>query len=252
MRVLVIGAGKMVEAILLGLGGEDLSSWEITSKSGASARDLAARVGATYVPPENDPGKPDWILLGVKPQQIRDVTLPDVPVMSLLAAIPEQDQKKILGVKHLVRVMPNLPVKFRRGVSLLTSSSQGHLDFPQEIFRKVGKVKVLSEKEFTELTLLTGSGPALFYEFTKSLAASFSSLSDAEREELAVETLAGAAASVGEVELQNLIDAVTSKGGVTIAVLEEWRRQNLGQVLRKGIEGGLKRSGEIRSHLLQS
>lgn len=252
MRVLIIGAGKMVDAILAGLSPEDLSHWGICSKTGASARALAASYGLNFV---NDPTAfedPDWILLACKPQQLKEVSVPDVPVMSVLAALPEKDQKEILGVTHLVRIMPNLPVRLKKGVSLISTSSLSLVDFPRALFGKLGLVKVLPENELEELTLLTGSGPALFYEFARDLSASFSSLTEDERQELARATLLGSALSCGDREFQTLIDAVTSKGGVSIAVLEEWRKRDLAGVLKSGVRKGLQRAQEIRAHLLRS
>lgn len=252
MRVLVVGAGKLVEAILTGLSAEGVSSWGVVSKSGESAKKLANKFGMEFCESIADFKTPDWILLGCKPQQLNDIRIPDVPVMSLLAAIPEETQKKILGVSHLVRVMPNLPVKTGNGVILIASSSKPLLKMPEELFSKLGVTKIMAEKELEELTLLTGSGPALFYEFTKTLAASFSSLSQTEREELAKAVLIGSAASVPGQDLQTLIDAVTSKGGVTIAVLEEWRIKSLKSVIESGVESGKKRTDELKSSLLQS
>lgn len=252
MKVLVIGAGKMVESIIAGLPAEGVSSWGIVSKSGVSAKSLSNKYGLKFVEKGEDFPHPDWILLGCKPQQIQEIKIPDVPVMSLLAALSEKSQKDILGVTHLVRVMPNLPVKFKKGVTLLCSGSKEHLHFPQELFQKLGITEVLQEKELEELTLLTGSGPALFYEFTKTLSESFSSLSSADRERLATAVLVGAAHSVGGQDLETLIGAVTSKGGVTIAVLEEWRKKGLASVLGDGVKNGLKRTEELKAHLLQN
>lgn len=251
MRVLVVGAGKMNGAILAGLSGE-CSQWGIISKSGVSAKKMADEFGLQFVEKIEDFHNPDWILLGCKPQQIREIRIPDVPVMSVLAAIPEETQKKILGVSHLVRVMPNLPVKTRNGVTLLSSSSKPLLKTAEELFSKLGVTKTMGEKELEELTLLTGSGPALFYEFARNLAGSFTSLSESEREDLVKAVLRGSASSVGETALQEMIDAVTSKGGVTIAVLEEWRKEKLSDVLAGGVKNGLKRTEELKSRLLQS
>lgn len=252
MKVLVIGAGKMISAILAGLDAEGMSSWGIVSKTGESAKKVADLYGLQFVDKQEDFGKPDWILLGCKPQQLKEIKIPNVPVMSVLAAIPEKSQKEILGVSHLVRIMPNLPVRFNKGISLVSSTSSSHLAYPLEVFGKLGTVKVMSEGELEELTLLTGSGPALFFEFAKSLASAFTSLSQEEREELTKALIQGVAASTGEDSFQKLIDAVTSKGGVTIAVLEEWRRKNLSNVLADGVKNGLKRTEELKSHLLQS
>ncbi len=252
MKVLIVGAGKMVESILAGLPADVISQWGILSKSGTTARSLAEKYGTQFVDQIGEFPRPDWIILGVKPQQIKDVTLPDVPVLSLLAAIPEKTQKEILKVTHLVRAMPNLPVKFRKGVILLSSTSKPLLKWPEELFSTLGLVKIMGEEELEELTLLSGSGPALFYEFAKTLSQSFSSLSETEREEMVRAVLSGSAMSLKDESLQSMIDAVTSKGGVTIAVLEEWRRSGLSDVLKKGVVSGLKRTEELKAPLLQN
>lgn len=251
MKVLVVGAGKMVESILAGLPAKDVSSWGIVSKSGVSAKNLATKFRMQFVEKVED-FQADWILLGCKPQQLKEIKIPNVPVMSLLAAIPEKTQKEILGVGHLIRVMPNLPVKHRSGVILLSSSSKQLLKMPEELFSKLGLTKIMDEKELEELTLLSGSGPALFYEFAKTLAGSFSSLSENEREVMVKAVLQGSAASLDETSLQTMIDAVTSKGGVTIAVLEEWRKSGLGEVLKSGVDAGIKRTEDLKAHLLQN
>jgi pyrroline-5-carboxylate reductase len=148
--------------------------------------------------------------------------------------------------------MPNLPVKSRSGVTLLSSSSKQLLKMPEELFSKLGLAKIMPEKELEELTLLTGSGPALFYEFAKTLASSFTSLTDSDREQLVKAVLQGSAASLNETSLESMIDAVTSKGGVTIAVLEEWRKKGLSDVLAGGVKNGMKRTEELKAHLLQN
>jgi pyrroline-5-carboxylate reductase len=252
MRVLVIGAGKMVLSIVAGLPAESLSSWGVISKTGVSAKNLASQFGLKHVENILDFPNPDWIILGCKPQQLKEISIPDVPVMSLLAAIPEKTQKEILKVSHLVRVMPNLPVRHRSGVILISSTSKQLLKMPEELFSKLGLVKTLPENELEELTMLTGSGPALFYEFAKSLAQSFHSLDETTREQLVKAVFKGSADSLGEESLGGMIEAVTSKGGVTIAVLEEWRKKGLDQVMKAGVESGIKRTEELKARLLQN
>ena len=259
MKVLVLGAGKMTEAILTGLKvSEDLSQWTIFSPSGVSAKSLAAKVGARATSDLSSVEQPDWVLIGCKPQQLPDlkVTLggkfSESLFVSMLAALSEDDQKEILGIKNLIRVMPNLPVEMRKGVTLLSSSSaETRLSSFETLFSKLGVAMSVSEAELEELTLLTGSGPAFFYEFAGNLASSFTSLTPEAREKLARQVLLGAAtATSGTTKpLVEMTSAVTSKGGVTIAVLEAWRELGLFALLQKGIETGKKRSLEIKSLL---
>lgn len=261
MNVLVLGAGKMLSAILIGLKQtEDLSSWGIYSPSGTSASSLSAEVGAKWVK-DLDLAQADYVFVGCKPQQLKELKLSlgerfkDATFVSVLAAISEKEQREILGVEKLIRVMPNLPVKFNKGVSLLSSeSAPAELKVIQKLFSKVGVSLTLSEDELEELTLLTGSGPAFFYEFTQNLAQGFTSLNQEKREELARQVLIGAAFAVesSPEKLETLTSAVTSKGGVTIAVLEKWRESKLMAFLKEGFTAGKKRSEELKEIIRRS
>lgn len=263
MRGLILGAGKMTSAILEGLSGiEDMSDWMIYSPSGHSAKALAAKVGALSINSLDQVKDLDFILLGCKPQQLKELKkiigdrFASNLFLSLLAAISERDQLEILGARKLIRIMPNLPVKYRVGVSLVSSESvdDSVLRIFLDVFQKLGKALFVKEAELEELTILTGSGPALFYEFTKNLAESFESLNKETREDLARQVFLGSAISCqkNSDHLNQLIDAVTSKGGVTIATLESWRTQQLSKLLKTGISQGQKRAQELRDLLAQN
>lgn len=259
MRVLVLGAGKMVEAILVGLKSTmDMSEWMIYSPSGKSAAQVASLAGCRSVSDLKNIPAPDWIILGCKPQQIESVkeTIGDLfkdnLFVSILAALSEEQQIKKLGISKLIRVMPNLPVEFNDGVCLISSTSaKDRLDSFRQLFARLGDALVVTEEELEELTLLTGSGPAFFYEFTSILAQSFKSLDEAQRERLARHVLSGAAITSGQKNrpLHDLINDVTSKGGVTVKVLESFREEKLNELVLKAIQNGKERSLEIRENL---
>ena len=262
MRVLVLGAGKMVEAILTGFkASEDLSNWMIFSPSGISAKNLGAKIGARVVADLQNVETPDWILVGCKPQQLPDLKnllgdkFKDSLFVSILAAVTEEEQRRVLNAKYLIRVMPNLPVEHKEGVSLLASeSAKARLGSFEALFTKLGTALIVSENELDDLTLLTGSGPAFFYEFAKHLSHSFESMSEEQREKLVRQVLLGAAKSgkQSKKSLTEMTDAVTSKAGVTIAVLENWRSHGFADFVKKGIEAGKKRTEEIKALLRQS
>ena len=259
MRVLVLGAGRMVQAILSGFKKtENLSEWVIYSPSGVSAQKLAGKVGARVTTDPLLVKNPDWILVGCKPQQLSDLgktlqgAFKESLFVSILAALSESDQLEKLGGKELIRVMPNLPVEFNEGISLLASTSgQRRLSSMQSLFSKLGTSLVVSEDELEELTLLTGSGPAFFYEFARDLAGSFTSLDEVKREELVKQVFKGAAQTLvkNSESLEELTSKVTSKAGVTIAVLTYWREINLKEKLVSAISAGKKRAQEIRTIL---
>ena len=259
MRILILGAGKMISALLEGfIGSADFSNIYIYSPSGVSAQTLAKKVNAKWVTDLGEIEQIDYVWLGCKPQQLSSLSgilhknVLNAVFISFLAAIPEDDQRKILGIEKLIRVMPNLNVRLRKGISLISSkSSINHLDEVKEFFNHVGDSLIVEENELDELTLLTGSGPAFLYEFTKYLAESFTSLTPPERERLAKAVLIGAGASLSDpnVTLDELINSVTSKGGVTIATLDYWRGHQLQDEVKTGIKAGKKRSLELLSSI---
>jgi pyrroline-5-carboxylate reductase len=259
MKVLVLGAGKMVEAILTGLKKtENLSEWMIYSPSGTSASQLAGKVGARAVADLAQAKNPDWILVGCKPQQLLELRetlngrFKESLFVSILAAVSEEDQLRILEAKDLIRVMPNLPVEFNEGICLLTSnSSKGRLSSFHTLFSRLGISLTVTEAELDELTLLTGSGPAFFYEFANHLASSFESLDSEAREKLVKQVIKGAARTVvgSPKTFTQATEDVTSKAGVTIAVLTEWRESGFSDFIKKGIAAGKKRTQEIRALL---
>lgn len=261
MKVLVLGAGKMVEAILTGLKKtENLSEWMIYSPSGTSAQKLAGKVGARQVADLAQVKNPDWVLVGCKPQQLSELKetlagrFKESLYVSILAAISEEDQMRVLEVKELIRLMPNLPVEYNEGISLIASnSSKSRLSSFQTLFSRLGVAHIVTEAELEELTLLTGSGPAFFYEFAQNFAESFESLDSETREKLVKQVLKGAAltANTGKKTLSESVDAVTSKAGVTIAVLTFWRDNKFSELIKKGILAGKARSLEIQKQLVK-
>jgi pyrroline-5-carboxylate reductase len=249
----------MVEAILVGLSKkESLGAWGIWSPSGTSAKALAGKVGAQFVSDLDQAQDPQWVMVGCKPQQLMALAenlngrFQNSLYVSLLAAITESDQRAVLKVPRLVRVMPNLNVKIHEGVTLLSSSSaSAELKAVEGMMGKLGLAISMDEAALEELTLLTGSGPALIYEFALNLSQGFTTLTQEQREALARQVLTGVGAHVKQEQqpLQQMIDAVTSKGGVTIAVLEKWREKGLSALLEEGVKRGLERTAELKAIL---
>lgn len=258
MRMVVLGAGKMTEALLMGWKLVfDLNQFHIFSPSGKSAEALAQKIGAQHLKNLDAIQDPDFVLVGCKPQQIKDLKKTLGPrfskstFISMLVAIPEEDQKKILGISRLVRAIPNIPSKYGAGVTLISSKTPDALMAVKDLFTLLGTALIVKEDELEELTLLTASGPAFFYEFISNLAQSFTSLDPKTREQLAREVFLGAAATVNSDShnLETLIGSVTSKAGVTIAVLENWRKLGLAQKITEGVLAGKNRGLEIKAHL---
>jgi pyrroline-5-carboxylate reductase len=259
VKVLVLGAGKMVGAFLEGIShSQDLSNWMIYSPTGISAKNLAVKFNMDFI---QDLGKvplPDLILVGCKPQQLANLKqligerFNECLFLSLLAAVSEKNQLNILKAKRLIRIMPNLSIAVNRGVILASSeSAPKDLVLLKDLLSAIGKTIIVSDSELDELTLLTGSGPALFFYLAQNLVNSFDSLDSDFREDILREVLIGAGALLDKnnKKFSQLITEVSSKGGVTGAILTEWNNSNFPLMVSKGIRAGLNRANSINSGL---
>jgi pyrroline-5-carboxylate reductase len=258
MRVLIIGAGKMIDALLTGLR-PDEHDYFIFSPSGTSARALAKKHSINYISaPFID--SPDLVLLGHKPQQLKDVAellrgkFPQSIVASLLAAVDEKNQLEILGVKKLVRIMANLSVGVKQGVTLLSSLSidSDEMQNLKKWLSPTGLCVEVTENQLDELTLLTGCGPALFYQFALSLSKCFESLPLDETLKLTAQVFIGSSDLIKNYDskFSKAIQDVCSKGGVTEAIINSWDKGRFFDEIKDGIDAGKIKTQIIKDSIL--
>ena len=222
-RLWLIGCGKMAGAML--------SRWIEGGVVAANAvdvvnrtdRDLPAGVRQGRELPDGP--LPDAVMLGVKPQQLGDVTtrfgerLADVPlVLSILAGTRTASLATAFPGAAIVRVMPNLPVAIGKGVVAL----HGDVDHTSidALMAPLGLVEwIVDEAQFDAVTALSGSGPAFLYRFVGALAAGGAALGldPAQADRLARATMDGAAAQAAADprSLHDMAEAVASPGGST-------------------------------------
>lgn len=267
MKAVVLGCGNMSRAIIEGMSGAvDFSETYFYTPSQSKAKSLAAQVKGRFAAELTDlPTDPDVVILGCKPQQFAELSKlikgkfhSDPLYLSILAATPLSLHESLLGSKKILRVMPNMSVRFKKGISILLDS-----DIPEVLkieweknFALIGKVKrVKTEEQFNHLMLLCGSGPAFMYQWLKWLSVMSEDLTMNEREELAIAVMEGALETMrndSSKSLETLISEVTSKGGVTAAVLSGWSDESIQGKLQAGWDKGIKRTEEIEKIILSS
>ena len=105
------------------------------------------------------------------------------------------------------------------------------------------------ESKFDAVTSLSGSGPAYVYMFIKALidGGVEGGLDPDTAKKLAVQTVRGAAGmvSASSKPIDELVDAVCSKGGTTIQAVESFREDGLEDIVKKGMAKCKKRSEEL-------
>lgn len=268
MKGIVLGCGNMSRAVVQGLSSVvNFNQTYFYTPSKLRAQELAQDVDGLFLENlDSLPIDPEFIFIACKPQQFSELAkslkgkFKTNPLfISILAATSLSLHEELLGSSRILRVMPNMPVKFKAGVSLLMASpdvTKAERDQWQEWFNHIGITKwTQSEKEFDQLMLLCGSGPAFMYQWMKWLAEMSPELNQKECENLIIAVMEGSLASIKEQkskDLQVLINEVTSKGGVTAAVLNGWESEMISASLKKGWDQGIKRVDEITEIILQS
>lgn len=195
------------------------------------------------------------LLFAIKPQialNIFDNLKQEVEaetVISIMAGISIAKIKSYFGNKNYARIMPNTPALVGCGMSAIAFSENFHSDFIISIFNSLGKAIEIEESKFDAVTSLSGSGPAYVYLFIKSLidGGVEGGLDYQTAKTLALQTVEGASKMIEQSDkpIDQLIDAVCSKGGTTIQAVTSYREDNLEQIVKDGMTKCRNRSIEL-------
>lgn len=226
--------------------------------SGTRAEKLAKETKGEVASSLDECLKSDLVFLGMKPQQFKEVAAQlknkieiNKTIVSLLAGVGIDELKTGLGHKKMIRLMPNTLMEIGRGICLLHGAKEVELEvlnFIEEKLSLSSKVlKTSNEQVFDQLTLISGCGPGLLYQMALHLQESALNLGlkeESEAQEIIGRLFMGVGERLikGDLTSEELRDQVTSKGGVTSAILESWAGSQLSQILFKGFEAGKERT----------
>jgi pyrroline-5-carboxylate reductase len=264
-RIGFIGGGNMATALIRGFvaaglyrPGEIVVSDVDAGRRAALARrlgvaataDNAAVVRAAPV-----------LVLAVKPQvmgavlaELRSGLTARHLVVSIAAGWPTARLERGLGERvRVVRVMPNTPALLGKGMAVAVRGR--HATAADErlvlrLLRTVGRARAVGDERLLDaVTGLSGSGPAYVYRFAEALIAGGVAvgLSPDAASELALQTIAGAAAMLqesGEPPAQ-LRAAVTSPNGTTLAGLDELERRGFADAVQAAVAAATRRAEEL-------
>jgi pyrroline-5-carboxylate reductase len=262
VTVSFIGAGNMGGALLRGLAnmeGLRLVAFDLDQEKLATVCQDCSAVPATSALEAAALG--DYILLCVKPQQMRTVLKdlrpalnPDKCLVSIAAGIP---LKLIAGwvgeVCPVARVMPNTPALVGAGVLAVCLDdprlTPEQKELVQKLLTAVGAVHVLEEKYFDAFTAVAGSGPAYVFYFMEALmeAALACGLPRGQATEIVNELLLGSVklAKESDTHVSLLREMVTSPAGTTIAALVHLDRQAVRAAIIDAVDLAMRRSKEL-------
>ena len=263
-----IGAGNMAEGIIAAVIAHKIWPADriIISDPVADRRKFFRETLGTAVTEDNCElvSQSHRILLAVKPQNFDVVTAPladllrrDQLLISILAGM--STQRLAAGFPNVrarvIRAMPNLPIRLGAGITgLCAGEFAGEQDIvtARTIFDAGGSTVVVNDEVLMDaVTAVSGSGPAYFYYFVEAMIAGgvACGLNEADALKLAEYTCLGAARMMletGENPAQ-LRQKVSSKGGTTLAALEQMNKSGVAKGIRDAIRAAFNRGRELGS-----
>jgi pyrroline-5-carboxylate reductase len=258
MELLIVGGGKMGEALLGGLLAAGRTGLGVVEIVQARREELAAKYPDVTVLGEPEPTA--GALLAVKPQYV-------VPAASAVAAA---GCERVLSVAAgitiaaieaalsknipVVRAMPNTPALVGAGAAAIspgTHATDADLEWAEEILGAVGVVVRVPEASLDAVTGLSGSGPAYVFLVAEAMADAgvLAGLPRDIAETLAFQTLLGSAKLLtegGDGPAQ-LKAAVTSPGGTTAAGLRALESHAVRAAFLDAVTAAADRARELGS-----
>lgn len=192
----------------------------------------------------------DWIVLAVKPFQIKEVLALLQPhldhrrhvLISVVTGIWIKDLQEIIGESFpIFRAMPNTAIAIQESMTCICSHNAGkeQMDFVTGFFDQLGKSVFIEEKLMDAATVLGACGTAYAMRYIRAniqggIEIGFSA---ATASLIAAQTVKGAAELLLQrnTHPEQEIDKVTTPKGCTIAGLNEMEHQGFSSSLIKGI-----------------
>jgi pyrroline-5-carboxylate reductase len=268
MKVGIIGAGVMAEAIIAGLVADRAveAAALVASHPRRERRDaLAERHGIRPVAGNRDAlAGAEVIVLAVKPQmlgrvmrELRGELAADQVVVSIVAGATIRTI--VDGLQHaaVVRAMPNTPSQIRRGISVWAASeacTARQRDLARGVLRALGDERQVTDETFVAMaTALSGTGPTYLFSVMEALIDAGVHLGFPRElaHDLVVETLIGSAefAQRSEMHPAQLRNAVTSPGGTSAAAIYELEKGRIRTVFSDAVWAAYRRTLELGERL---
>jgi len=268
MRVGIIGAGVMAEAMIAGLLADRAVAPDrlLASHPRRERRDaLAERHGIHPVAANRDAlADGDVIVLAVKPQMLARVMRdlrgrldPGQVVVSIVAGATIRSLTEGLGHAAVVRAMPNTPSQIRRGMTVWAASASctaRQRELARAVLRAIGDERLVDDESFVAMaTALSGTGPTYLFAVMEALIDAGVHLGFPRElaHDLVAETLVGSSeyalrSGLHPAELRN---AVTSPGGTSAAAIYELEKGRIRTLFSDAVWAAFRRTVELGERL---
>ncbi len=264
-KYLFIGCGNMAKALIKGLLADSVpaSNIMVTCPRPQKQQDF---VDQSKILISNEPSafvqQASVIILAVKPKvipevlkQLSSLDLSTQIIISVAAGISCQQIASYLQTANsIIRAMPNTPAAIGQGATGLFASAnvnESQRRVASKLFEAVGSVAWLeSESQIDLVTAIAGSSPAYCFMFIQAMLDQAKALGmpETSAKQLATQAVMGAAKLVQanpEQDLQQLIDAVTSKGGTTEAAIASLKQDNFTDSVKNAVKSAYQRAQQL-------
>ncbi len=268
MRVAIVGAGVMAEAMIAGLLADRAVGADrlVASHPRRDRRDVLAERHGIKVVARNAEAidGAEIVVLAVKPQmlasvmrELRTSLTDDQVVLSIVAGATLRTLSDGLRHEAVVRAMPNTPAQIRKGITVWAASascSARQRDLARSVLRALGDEKEVADEEFVAMaTALSGTGPTYLFAVMEALVDAGVHLGFPRElaHDLVAATLLGSAEFAARSELHpaQLRNAVTSPGGTSAAAIYELEKGRLRTVLSDAVWAAYRRTQELGERL---
>lgn len=235
----------------------------LSSRTKENAERLSRELNCTAADNQTLAAQADMLVLGVKPQNMREVLQPLIPVLakrtdrfvlvSMAAGLKMEALEEMAGgIYPLLRIMPNTPALVGKGsipYCKNEAATQEDCHLLEELFAPAGLVLPMDEGQLDAAGALSGCGPAFVYIYMEALADA--GVSCGLPRELALQLAAQTVAGAGEMVLRTgthpaaLKDAVCSPGGSTIAGVYALEQDGLRAAAHHAVRAAFQRSKEL-------
>ena len=264
MKVLVIGAGNMGLTYAEGMAASTflnrrkLMVYDVSPDKIVLLKDMG--IFDVHEKLEDALPEADVIFLAVKPFHSEELFERMKPMMhkeqiavSLMAGVTIGRIQEGLGIKKVVRAMPNLPAQVGKGVTSYTESnevSRVELLMVRNLLDTTGESIHVKNQNFIDAsTGISGSGPAYVFYFMNSMleAALKMGFSEHDSRVLVSQTFEGAVELFNQNDLSPTLwmDRVASKGGTTRAALDSMDDNNVKELIKDAAYAAFDRAVEL-------
>lgn len=263
MKIAFIGGGNMATALIGGLykSNPDADVQVADPNPEAKTRLEEQWPLSCYASASEAIAGMDVIVLAVKPQilpmvlkEIGAQVSADQLVISIVAGITvAQMAGGIKAAAPIIRTMPNTPALLGLGITGLYADkhcSEQHKNLANSLLSSAGETVWLEDESLIDVvTAVSGSGPAYFFYLIEAMrqAGTRLGLPADIATKLALHTAygAGAMAVQSEVDVSELRQRVTSKGGTTEAALQSMQSGGFEALIDAAVSAAARRGQEL-------